>query len=135
MAKAAGILKSWPTASCAIWLLRAIVGTLLVEVGRGRPSLPEEMNDIIERRDRSAAGHLHAREALFLWDIQYPYIRFVTVYPPSQKRHPIAYLPLCRMGFYTSLNVKLLFFGSILVYRSRARDCQFLVGFLFRRAG
>ena len=53
---------------------RAIVGTL-VEVGRGRLA-PEEMNDIIERRDRSAAGTSMPGEALFLWDIQYPYISF-----------------------------------------------------------
>ena len=53
-------------------MVRAIVGTL-VEVGRGRLA-PEEMNDIIERRDRSAAGTSMPGEALFLWDIQYPYI-------------------------------------------------------------
>lgn len=34
------------------------------------------MNDIIERRDRSAAGTSMPGEALFLWDIQYPYISF-----------------------------------------------------------
>ena len=55
-------------------MVRAIVGTL-VEVGRGRLA-PEEMNDIIERRDRSAAGTSMPGEALFLWDIQYPYISF-----------------------------------------------------------
>ena len=55
-------------------MVRAIVGTL-VEVGRGRLA-PEEMNDIIERRDRSAAGTYMPGEALFLWDIQYPYISF-----------------------------------------------------------
>lgn len=55
-------------------VVRAIVGTL-VEVGRGRLA-PEEMNDIIERRDRSAAGTSMPGEALFLWDIQYPYISF-----------------------------------------------------------
>ena len=55
-------------------MVRAIVGTL-VEAGRGRLA-PEEMNDIIERRDRSAAGTSMPGEALFLWDIQYPYISF-----------------------------------------------------------
>ena len=55
-------------------MVRAIVGTL-VEVGRGRLA-PEEMNDIIERRDRSAAGTSMPGEALFLWDIQSPYISF-----------------------------------------------------------
>lgn len=55
-------------------MVRAIVGTL-VEVGRGRLA-PEEMDDIIERRDRSAAGTSMPGEALFLWDIQYPYISF-----------------------------------------------------------
>lgn len=53
-------------------MVRAIVGTL-VEIGRGRLS-PDGMADIIERRDRRAAGTSMPGHPLFLWNITYPYI-------------------------------------------------------------
>ncbi len=52
-------------------MVRAVVGTL-VEVGRGKLR-PEEILDILEARDRCAAGTSMPGEALFLWDIKYPY--------------------------------------------------------------
>lgn len=51
-------------------MVRAIVGTL-VDVGRHKIS-PEAITDIIERRDRCAAGTSMPAHALFLWDIEYP---------------------------------------------------------------
>ncbi|MDE6510857.1 MAG: tRNA pseudouridine(38-40) synthase TruA, partial [Muribaculaceae bacterium] len=53
-------------------MVRAIVGTL-IDVGRGKLSM-EEFRKIIERRDRCAAGQSMPGEALFLWDVKYPYI-------------------------------------------------------------
>lgn len=53
-------------------MVRAIVGTL-VEVGRGKIS-SSEFEDIIRKRDRCAAGASMPPQALFLWDIKYPYI-------------------------------------------------------------
>lgn len=50
-------------------MVRAVVGTL-VDVGRGKMSL-EEFRDVIERKDRCAAGQSMPGEALFLWDIRY----------------------------------------------------------------
>lgn len=50
-------------------MVRAVVGTL-VDVGRGKMSL-EEFRDVIERKDRCAAGQSMPGEALFLWDIKY----------------------------------------------------------------
>lgn len=52
-------------------MVRAVVGTL-VEVGRHKIN-PEEVMDIIERKDRCAAGTSMPAEPLFLWDIKYPY--------------------------------------------------------------
>ncbi len=52
-------------------MVRAVVGTL-VEVGRGKMK-PHDIIDIIERRDRCAAGTSMPGHALFLWDISYPY--------------------------------------------------------------
>ena len=52
-------------------MVRAVVGTL-VEVGRGKLSL-SEFEQIIERRNRCAAGESMPGHALFLWDITYPY--------------------------------------------------------------
>lgn len=52
-------------------MVRAVVGTL-VDVGRGKLSY-EGFRDIIEARDRCAAGTSMPPEALFLWDIRYPY--------------------------------------------------------------
>lgn len=53
-------------------MVRAVVGTLL-EVGRGKMSI-EEFREVIERRDRCAAGASVPGEPLLLWDITYPYI-------------------------------------------------------------
>lgn len=53
-------------------MVRAIVGTL-VEVGRGKLTL-DQFAEIIARRDRCAAGTSMPPQALFLWDIRYPYI-------------------------------------------------------------
>lgn len=52
-------------------MVRAVVGTL-VEVGRGKMS-PADVLDVIERKDRCAAGTSMPGHALFLWDIKYPY--------------------------------------------------------------
>ena len=51
-------------------MVRAIVGTLL-EVGKGKLSL-EGFRQIIERKDRSAAGASAPAKGLFLVDIEYP---------------------------------------------------------------
>lgn len=50
-------------------MVRAVVGTLL-EVGRGKMR-PEGVLDILEARDRCAAGTSMPPEPLFLWDIKY----------------------------------------------------------------
>ena len=52
-------------------MVRAIVGTL-VEVGRHKMTV-EEFCQVIERKDRCAAGTSMPGHALFLWDINYPY--------------------------------------------------------------
>lgn len=54
-------------------MVRAIVGTL-VDVGRGQMTV-EEFRNIIERKDRCAAGQSMPGEALFLWDVKYDYIK------------------------------------------------------------
>ena len=51
-------------------MVRAIVGTL-VDVGRGRMTV-QQFCDIIERKDRCAAGQSMPGNALFLADITYP---------------------------------------------------------------
>ena len=51
-------------------MVRAIVGTLL-EVGRGKLTL-EGFRQIIEKKDRCAAGTSVPGHALFLVDITYP---------------------------------------------------------------
>lgn len=53
-------------------MVRAVVGTL-VDVGRGKLSL-DDFKRIIDSKDRCAAGQSMPGEALFLWDIKYPYI-------------------------------------------------------------
>ncbi len=53
-------------------MVRAIVGTL-VDVGRGKTSIAD-LENIIARRDRCAAGTSMPAEPLFLWDIKYPFI-------------------------------------------------------------
>ncbi len=50
-------------------MVRAVVGTL-VEVGRGKMSV-EQFKDVIERRDRCAAGTSMPPQALYLWDVTY----------------------------------------------------------------
>ena len=52
-------------------MVRAVVGTL-VEVGRHKMTI-EEFCQVIERKDRCAAGTSMPGNALFLWDITYPY--------------------------------------------------------------
>ena len=52
-------------------MVRAIVGTL-VEVGRHKMTV-EEFCQVIDRKDRCAAGTSMPGHALFLWDINYPY--------------------------------------------------------------
>ena len=52
-------------------MVRAIVGTL-VEVGRHKISVDEFCN-IIEKKNRCAAGMSMPGNALFLWNITYPY--------------------------------------------------------------
>ncbi|MDE7350835.1 MAG: tRNA pseudouridine(38-40) synthase TruA [Muribaculaceae bacterium] len=54
-------------------MVRAVVGTL-VDVGRGKLT-PEGFRNIIERKDRCAAGQSMPGEALFLWDVKYDYIK------------------------------------------------------------
>lgn len=53
-------------------MVRAVVGTL-VDVGRGKLSI-QDFNNIIARRDRCAAGTSMPAQALFLWDVTYPYL-------------------------------------------------------------
>ncbi|MDE5813699.1 MAG: tRNA pseudouridine(38-40) synthase TruA [Muribaculaceae bacterium] len=53
-------------------MVRAVVGTL-VDVGRGKLSL-DDFRGIIDRKDRCAAGQSMPGEALFLWNVRYPYI-------------------------------------------------------------
>lgn len=50
-------------------MVRAVVGTLM-EVGRGKMNV-EEFAQVIDRRDRCAAGTSVPGHALFLWDIKY----------------------------------------------------------------
>jgi len=52
-------------------MVRAIVGTL-VEVGRHKMTV-EEFCQVVERKDRCAAGTSMPGHALFLWNITYPY--------------------------------------------------------------
>lgn len=51
-------------------MVRAVVGTLL-DVGRGKLTL-EDFKDIINRKDRCAAGQSVPPQALFLWNVEYP---------------------------------------------------------------
>lgn len=56
-------------------MVRAVVGTL-ADVGRGKLK-PSEMADILDRRNRSAAGTSMPAEALFLWSVDYPENLFI----------------------------------------------------------
>ncbi|MDE6653039.1 MAG: tRNA pseudouridine(38-40) synthase TruA [Muribaculaceae bacterium] len=53
-------------------MVRAVVGTL-VEVGRGKLT-PDGITRIIEKKDRCSAGTSMPAQALYLWDIRYPYL-------------------------------------------------------------
>lgn len=53
-------------------MVRAIVGTL-VEVGTHKITV-DQFCDIIEKKDRCKAGMSMPGNALFLWDVTYPYI-------------------------------------------------------------
>ncbi len=53
-------------------MVRAVVGTL-VEVGRGKISL-NGFREIIERKNRCAAGTSMPPGGLYLWEIKYPFI-------------------------------------------------------------
>lgn len=53
-------------------MVRAVVGTL-VEVGRHKLTV-EGFQQIIDKRDRCSAGTSMPPQALYLWDITYPYI-------------------------------------------------------------
>lgn len=52
-------------------MVRAVVGTL-VDVGRGKLSL-KDFQEIIDAKDRCSAGTSMPPQALFLWNIKYPY--------------------------------------------------------------
>ncbi len=52
-------------------MVRAVVGTL-VDVGRGKIDIPA-LQAILQAKDRCAAGTSMPGEALFLWDVKYPY--------------------------------------------------------------
>ncbi len=54
-------------------MVRAVVGTL-VDMGRGKLS-EQGLRDIIDAKNRCAAGTSMPPQALFLWDIEYPYIK------------------------------------------------------------
>lgn len=51
-------------------MVRALVGTL-TDVGRGKRTI-EDFKNVIDKRDRCAAGTSMPPQALFLWDIKYP---------------------------------------------------------------
>lgn len=51
-------------------MVRAVVGTL-VEIGRGKMNL-EGFQDVINRKDRCAAGQSVPAHGLFLWEVEYP---------------------------------------------------------------
>lgn len=53
-------------------MVRAVVGTL-ADVGRGKMSLSEFQN-VIDAKDRCSAGTSMPSQALFLWNIKYPFI-------------------------------------------------------------
>lgn len=53
-------------------MVRAVVGTL-IDVGRHKLTLPA-FRDIIEARNRCSAGTSMPPQALFLWNITYPYL-------------------------------------------------------------
>lgn len=54
-------------------MVRAVVGTL-VDVGRHKITV-DDFARIIDRRDRCSAGTSMPAQALYLWDVTYPYIK------------------------------------------------------------
>ena len=52
-------------------MVRAVVGTL-VEVGRGKMTL-EQFRQVVEAKNRCAAGTSMPGHALYLWSVTYPY--------------------------------------------------------------
>lgn len=54
-------------------MVRAVVGTL-VDVGRGRLTV-DEFRNVIKAADRCSAGTSMPPQALFLWTVEYPYIK------------------------------------------------------------
>lgn len=54
-------------------MVRAVVGTL-VDIGRHKISV-DDFARIIDKRDRCSAGTSMPPQALYLWDVTYPYIR------------------------------------------------------------
>ena len=53
-------------------MVRAVVGTL-VDVGRGKMEI-EKFKEIINLKNRCAAGTSMPANALFLWDVRYPFL-------------------------------------------------------------
>lgn len=53
-------------------MVRAVVGTL-VDVGRGKLTV-DDFREIIAKRDRCSAGTSMPPQALFLWEVKYPYL-------------------------------------------------------------
>lgn len=53
-------------------MVRAVVGTL-VDVGRGKLTL-DNFKEIIAKKDRCSAGTSMPANALFLWEVKYPYL-------------------------------------------------------------
>ena len=53
-------------------MVRAVVGTL-VEVGRGKMSI-DGFAEVIRKKDRCTAGTSMPGNALFLWEVKYPYL-------------------------------------------------------------
>lgn len=55
-------------------MVRAVVGTL-VEVGRGKMTAGQ-FAEVVQSRDRCKAGTSMPAHALYLWDVEYPYLKF-----------------------------------------------------------
>ncbi|MPM65055.1 tRNA pseudouridine synthase A [bioreactor metagenome] len=55
-------------------MVRVITGTLL-EIGRGKQK-PEWIIEVLEKKERCAAGNSVSAHALFLTGIEYPYKLF-----------------------------------------------------------
>ncbi len=65
-------------------MVRAVVGTL-IDVGRGKLTITDFRN-IIQARNRCSAGTSMPPQALFLWDITYPYTAYDTLAIPADTR-------------------------------------------------